>query len=385
MNIRSLLVATLAANFGLAGTVHAVQLSFSHAYGEIVDRGDISAHIGSSDGSLLECPTSVSYAQTGHQITLTTRKAPPGQTDDGSCRFLSSVVLGPFPAGTYQVTGRIRSVDGATFDSVTQTLVVLPIAGRCNPDPTLSPSIVGKPKGLTAAQFIARVHTDAAFAASLGNPAVRHAPYSDEVYFDYPPLDDIPPAMDRLATAGAVESQWRNGRVCFSAPPPDAIAQFVEFYHAGLDHYFYSGNAGEIADIEAGKVGPGWVRTGNSFRAITAPGCPGMRGNTVVYRFFGVPGKGPNSHFFTRDRAECSAVDASGQWSFEGLPFWAAQPGPDGSCVEHFGEQRTPLYRVWRPFGDSNHRFTTDPAVVAQMVGQGWVSEGPAMCVLPPG
>jgi hypothetical protein len=44
---------------------------------------------------------------------------------------------------------------------------------------------------------------------------------------------------------------------------------------------------------------------------------------------------------------------------------------------------RVPLYRVWRPFGDSNHRFTTDRAVVATMVAQGWVDEGPAMCVLP--
>ena len=58
---------------------------------------------------------------------------------------------------------------------------------------------------------------------------------------------------------------------------------------------------------------------------------------------------------------------------------------------EHGGRRRNvherrmnvPLYRVWRPFGDSNHRLTTDRAVVAQMVAQGWVDEGPAMCVLP--
>lgn len=388
MNIRSLLVAAMYASFGVTGAVHAVELSFSHAYGEIVDRGDTSAHIRSSDGALLECPTSVSYAQTGNQITLTTRKAPPGQNDEGSCRFLSSVVLGPFPAGTYQVTGRIRSADGATFDSVTQTLVVLPLAGRCNPDPAISPSLFGLPKGQSAAEFVARVKADPAFAASLGNPAVRLAGYQafeDEVYFDYPPLDDIPPAMDRLAKAGVMATLSRNGRACLSPPPLDAIAQFVEFYHAGLDHYFYSGNVGEIVDIEAGKVGPGWARTGKSFRAVTEPGCHYSTTDTVVYRFFGIAGVGPNSHFFTRDRAECSTVDKSGQWSFEGLPFFATQPRGDGTCPAPFAQTRVPLYRVWRPFGDSNHRFTTDVAVVAEMVGRGWVSEGPAMCVLPPG
>jgi hypothetical protein len=40
-----------------------------------------------------------------------------------------------------------------------------------------------------------------------------------------------------------------------------------------------------------------------------------------------------------------------------------------------------PLYRTWRPYGESNHRFTTDRAVVAEMTAQGWVDEGVAMCV----
>jgi hypothetical protein len=37
-------------------------------------------------------------------------------------------------------------------------------------------------------------------------------------------------------------------------------------------------------------------------------------------------------------------------------------------------------YRVWKPFGDSNHRFTTDRAVVDEMIAQGCIDEGPAMC-----
>jgi hypothetical protein len=322
----------------------------------------------------------VSYAQTGTSITLTTRRAPPGQSDMGSCRYISSVVLGALAAGTYQVTGRIRALDGTIAESVTQTLEVLPTGGRCNPDPELSPSIVGTPRGMSKSEFVMRVATDPAFAAALGHPAVRPAPITNDVYFDFPPLDDIPSAMDRLAASGALSSQWRNTRACIYSPvPPDQTAQFVEFFHAGLDHFFYTGDAGEIAAIEAGNVGPGWARTGKSFHALTVPGCAFTNGQAVVYRFFGIPGRGPNSHFFTRDRAECSLVDKSTQWSLEGLPFWAGAVQADGTCASG-----VPLYRAWRPFGDSNHRFTTERAVIAAMVAQGWVDEGPAMCVLPP-
>ena len=386
MNLRSLLVATVGLLSALSVT--AVELDFTHAYGEIVDRGDVSAHVRSTDYSPLEC--AVSQEQDGNRITVTTRKLPRDQTGEGVCLSTASVVLGSLPMGTYEVTARVRSVDGAALESVTKTLDVLPIGGRCNPDPALSPSLFGLPKGQSAAEFVARVKADPAFAASLGNPAVRLAGYQafeDEVYFDYPPLEDIPPAMDRLAKAGVMATLWRNGWACFSLPPLDAVSAFVEYYNAMLDHYFYTGDAGEIAAIDAGNVGPGWARTGKGFRAVTAPGCPNTSGQTTVYRFNGIPGVGPNSHFFTRDRAECSSVDKSARWSLEGVPFVASAPNADGTCERltsvYPPQMRVPLYRVWRPFGDSNHRFTTDRAVVAQMVAQGWVDEGPAMCVLP--
>jgi len=101
--------------------------------------------------------------------------------------------------------------------------------------------------------------------------------------------------------------------------------------------------------------------------------------DTPVYRFYGRPGTGPDSHFFTRDRQECRAVDKSGQWDFEGLPMLAGALEGDGTCPEG----RVALYRVWRPFGVSNHRFTTSRAVVTQMVAKGWLDEGAAMCVRP--
>jgi hypothetical protein len=34
------------------------------------------------------------------------------------------------------------------------------------------------------------------------------------------------------------------------------------------------------------------------------------------------------------------------------------------------------VYRVWNQRPDTNHRYTTSPAVRQQMLGQGWVGEG---------
>ncbi len=104
-----------------------------------------------------------------------------------------------------------------------------------------------------------------------------------------------------------------------------------------------------------------------------------------MYRFFGSPGEGPSSHFFTRDRAECYAVDKSAQWDFEGLPFCG-----DGAA--------TPMEPVPRRLRSSACRSTASGARSAtptiasrptarssrEMVAQGWVDEGAAMCVLPP-
>src|SRR5262245_19015932 len=110
--------------------------------------------------------------------------------------------------------------------------------------------------------------------------------------------------------SGEFLSVSRNGYACLSPPPPDSHTTLIEFYHAGLDHYFYSADLIEIAAIDAGKVGP-WSRTGLSFIGVRHPGGVPTSSDTAVYRFSGIPGKGPNSHFFTRDRAECHAIDKS--------------------------------------------------------------------------
>jgi hypothetical protein len=252
-------------------------------------------------------------------------------------------------------------------------------AGKCNADPLLAPQalIVQLAPFQTPAALRQRLAADPAYAARLGQPRVAAPAGSDWVTFGYPPLEDVDALAERVRSTGDFAGVSLNGRVCFAPSPPDVVVPVVEFYNTRLDHYFYTPDAGEIAAIEAGRVGEGWVRTGLSFHADAAPGCP-FQADTPVYRFAGVPGAGPSSHFFTRDRTDCHVVNASGQWAFEGLPFWAAPLAADGSCGR---ADRVPLHRIWRPFGETNHRFTTDLSVVGQMVDQGWVAEGPAMCV----
>ena len=374
---------SVAAAAALAGATPAaaVSLYLSHAYGEFVDRGAIAADLHATDAGQLDCAAGAAVERVGMRITVTARQAV-GAGAPGACAQVSAP-LGTLAAGRYDVVAVLLAADGTPAQSQARPLDVLPIAGRCNPEPELSPSIWGRPNGATAAEFVARVAADPGFAAALGHPAVRPSPIHEDVYLDYPPLDDIPPALDRLVRSGAFASLARNGYACFATSPPDTVAKVEEFVHAGLGQYHYAGDAAEIAAIDAGRVGP-WTRTGQSFRVVAEPGCRPSAVDTVVYRFHGRPAAGIGAHFFTRDRAECHAVDASARWDFEGVPFRAAPLLPDGTCAAPSPQARIPLYRVWRPFGASTHRLTTDRAVVAQMVAQGWVDEGAAMCVLPP-
>ncbi|MBK7470845.1 MAG: hypothetical protein IPI73_09710 [Betaproteobacteria bacterium] len=88
---------------------------------------------------------------------------------------------------------------------------------------------------------------------------------------------------------------------------------------------------------------------------------------------------GPNSHFYTADAAECAAVKTDPGWLFEGVVFQVVAPTL-GSCPQ-------PLVPVYRSYNgrflenDSNHRYATDPATVAQMSALGWTSEGVVLCI----
>ena len=373
-----------------SGAASALTMSFSHPYGELVDRGSVTVRVDVT--SAWDCTSSTVVDVANRRITLTGGLSPPGPPVN--CLAPWTSVLSPLHAGRYTVTAQVAASAGAIAETATRTVDILTVEGRCNAAPELVPTLWGVHKSMRPLDLAQKIEADAAYAALLGNPVVSPSGIVSTTYgrefasLTYPPLDDPTAQTARLLESGEFLSVSRNGYVCYSPPPLDAVTTFVEFYHAGLDHYFYSADLIEISAIDAGKVGA-WSRTGKSFRAVRYPGCVPSSADTIVYRFSGIPGTGPSSHFFTRDRAECRAVDRSAQWLLEGVPFYAAPPNADGTCpvsstVDPPGA-RVPLYRVWRPFGDSNHRFTTERALVAEMVAKGWIDEGIAMCVAGPG
>jgi len=159
-----------------------------------------------------------------------------------------------------------------------------------------------------------------------------------------------------------------------------AAATAVEFYNAGLDHYFLSHIAGEISDLDTG-VHPGWARTGQSFRVFTASSAQ----TSPVCRFYIPPGKG-DSHFYGRGTQECTEtgqknptfVNEDPQFFFVILPV--AGVCPSGTIN---------VYRVFDNRIDANHRYMIDAAIRDTMESQRhWIAEGDGpdrvvMCVPP--
>ena len=178
------------------------------------------------------------------------------------------------------------------------------------------------------------------------------------------------------AVFSTVSALWATPARAFLVPGEHAVA---EFYNVYLGHYFMTLDSDEIQGIEAGNAGPGWVRTGFGFKACRyLQDCKGP-GLATVQRFYGTPGLGPNSHFYTADPAEAAILDRPGTgWTYEGAAFFIATPSAPGACTTG-----VPVYRLynnrWR-FNDSNHRYVTSDAERARMVAKGWTDEGVRFC-----
>jgi len=260
-------------------------------------------------------------------------------------------------------------------------------ATECNRDPYLGSQVTVIHKTLTAVALVDRIERDAAFASRLGG-FIQISPVlgglAEYVTLIYPTLDD---PFDKVAVLEATgEFKYVAAAVlgCFATPPGDRFGVVIEYHHAGLGTYFYTANRDEATALDTGFPNGGWARSGKTFRVVLEPGCipharaQGMQG---AYRFFGKPGVGPSSHVFTIDRRECRIVHDSGVWLYEGSPFWGTKVSSRGRCAI---ADEIPLHRLWRPFGESNHRFTTDLATVGEMIDKGWVHEGVVMCVKRP-
>ena len=102
------------------------------------------------------------------------------------------------------------------------------------------------------------------------------------------------------------------------APAHAGLGTAIEFYNPALRHYFITAYPEEAAALDAGTNVKGWTRTGGQFTVFTEP-APGL---SAVCRFFGTPGNGPNSHFYTADAAECAKVKTLPAWTYEAIAFY---------------------------------------------------------------
>ncbi len=152
----------------------------------------------------------------------------------------------------------------------------------------------------------------------------------------------------------------------------------VEFYNATLDHYFVSALSGDIDALDSGQL-RGWARTGEVFRVFPSA----REASSPVCRFYIPPANG-DSHFYSASPVECTDVAARFpafvQESTEVMDVFL--PALNGTCIA--GAQ--PVFRVWNARADTNHRYTTNPAIRDQMLARGYVPEGygpdaVAMCV----
>ena len=159
--------------------------------------------------------------------------------------------------------------------------------------------------------------------------------------------------------------------------PDPVTTNVVEFFNTTLLHFFVTADPNEAAAIDGGAAGPGWSRTGETFKS---------GGPTKVCRFYGNPDinpatgarRGPNSHFYTIDPAECAAVKLDIGWRFESYDFngW---PTAGGACPD--GTQAVKrVYNNGFAQNNSNHRYTTSDAIYNQMLGLGWSGEGTVFC-----
>jgi len=163
-------------------------------------------------------------------------------------------------------------------------------------------------------------------------------------------------------------------------PPPASTVEVIEFYHGAFDHYFMSSSSADIQALDSGSL-PGWVRTGQSFRAYETA----QPGTSPVCRFYLPPAHG-DSHFYSASPTECAET----RIKFPSFVFEAAAvahialPASTGACPVN----SRPVYRVWNNRHDSNHRYTTDPKIRAAMMAKGGIAEGygalgVSMCAIP--
>ncbi|HEY3179657.1 MAG TPA: sialidase family protein [Casimicrobiaceae bacterium] len=199
----------------------------------------------------------------------------------------------------------------------------------------------------------------------------------DQITYAALPVD----GSNALRRSGAVGANLATNFAGQTFAVPANPITVVEFYNDSLDHYFMSPLAPDIDALDSGRIA-GWSRTGYAFDAF-----PTMSAAlNPVCRFYIPPIHG-DSHFFSASPSECTAVLAKigvdpnySDYIYETpSEFYILLPNTaNGDCSGGLipTPVPAPVWRLWNNRADSNHRYTTDANVRAQMVARGYVSEG---------
>jgi len=260
-----------------------------------------------------------------------------------------------------------RGLDGVT-------LPFLAISGTADTTAPIGPTRVGMERLTNSHQLVALQGVQHGF-----DPAFSDDIFTWSVDFLNGQLTGDPIARAKSArmtnVAGGGDDRLEQDYI---APSPAAVDEriAVEYYNTSLNHYFFTAEPAEAAMLDAGVIVPGWSRTGLDFKVHPAGDFRGL----AACRFFGTPGIGPNSHFFTIDGAECAKVKADPFWTYEGIAFNADAP-VNADCFA----DRVPVVRMYNNGmgGQANHRYLTSHSEIGDMLGQGWIVEGPVFCALP--
>ncbi len=193
------------------------------------------------------------------------------------------------------------------------------------------------------------------------------------------PLEPAGPRYVPVDTDAGGVVRTRTGPAGAHATDPGPM-QAVEYYHAGLNHYFLTANADEQGMLD-GSPASAWVRTGERFGVGSRAAAP-LAG---VSRFYGDPVLGPNSHFYTAQAQERDLLlrqfwqipAGNPRWNFESTAFAVGMAGSVG-CAS--GRPVTRLYNNGHLRGDPNHRFAVSAAAIEATVAAGWVREGVVFC-----
>jgi predicted dienelactone hydrolase len=195
-------------------------------------------------------------------------------------------------------------------------------------------------------------------------------------------VKDDATALNNLIKMSHVQGGLRDEvRIDYTAPSParGAEVDVVEFYNVNLKHFFITMEDGDAAYVDSGGAGPGWMRTGLKFKAHRSVDPLEFSARSPVCRFYGTPGIGPNSHFYTVDPGECTWVKTDRGWFYEGIAFYIEPRLADATCpVGTIAVNRA--YNNRAAQNDSNHRFSTSNSEIEALTRAGWTVEGVVMC-----